>query len=250
MKRLDRLEEGLYRVKRARGSNVYLVTEPELALIDAGFPIDAPCIRGALAELGASPRDLSLVVATHYHGDHTGTIARLKRGGGPRAAIHAEDAPFAAGEIPYDRFKLRLSRALFYYSLYPLFRYRHFAPDQRLAEGDVVPLLGGLEVLHTPGHSRGSVCLYQRERGLLFSGDLLRREKGVLEGPPPRFTPDPRAAADSLLRLAGLDFESLLPGHGDPLLGGAGAAFREGLAAGGLWPAGGGGREGACPRMR
>lgn len=241
--KLFRLDEGLYQVKRARGSNVYLVTEPELALIDAGWPIDAPHIRGALRELGAEPGDLGMVVATHYHGDHTGTIARLKRGGGPLAAIHAEDAPFATGEVPYDRFKYRLSRVLFYYSLYPLFRYRYFTPDHRLEEGEVVPLLGGLEVLHTPGHSRGSICLYQRERGLLFSGDLVRREKGVLEGPPPQFTPDPRAAADSLHRLAGLDFDCLLPGHGDPILGGAGAVYRDHLAAGRLWPVNGNGRE-------
>ncbi len=236
---LTRLEEGLYQVRRAQGSNVYLVTEPELALIDAGFPIDTPHIRGALAELGAGPEDLSLVVATHYHGDHVGTIAALKRSNGLRAAIHAEDAPYATGEVPYERFKYRVSRTLFYYSLYPLFRYRYFTPDQRLEEGDVIPLLGGLEVLHTPGHSRGSICLYQRERGLLFSGDLVRRERGVLEGPPPRFTPDPRAAADSLARLARLDFDLLLPGHGDPILGGAGTAYRDHLEAGALWPASG-----------
>jgi glyoxylase-like metal-dependent hydrolase (beta-lactamase superfamily II) len=245
-KNLTRLDEGLYQVKRAQGSNVYLVTEPDLALIDAGFPIDAPYIRGALKELGAGPEDLRLVVATHYHGDHVGTIAALKRGGGLRAAIHAEDAPFATGDVPYDRFKYRVSRTLFYYSLYPLFRYRYFTPDQCLEEGDVIPLLGGLEVLHTPGHSRGSICLYQRERGLLFSGDLVRRERGVLEGPPPRFTPDPRAAAESLVRLAELDFEYLLPGHGDPILGGAGATYRDHLEAGALWPASGQGQGSAA----
>lgn len=234
---LARLDEGLYQVKRAKGSNVYLVTEPELALIDAGFPIDTACIHAALRELGAEPGDLSLVVATHYHGDHVGTIASLQRRNGLRAAIHAEDAPYATGEVPYERFKYRLSRFLFYYSLYPLFRYRYFAPDQRLEEGDVVPLLGGLEVLHTPGHSRGSICLFQRERGLLFSGDLVRRENGVLEGPPPQFTPDPAAAADSLARLADLDFDLLLPGHGDPILAGAGAVYRDHLEAGALWPA-------------
>ncbi len=234
---LTRLNKGLYQVKGAKGSNVYLVTEPELALIDAGFPIDAIYIRGALRELRAGLEDLRMVVATHYHGDHIGTISRLKRLSGTRAAIHAEDAPYTTGEIPFDKFKFRPSRLLFYYSLYPFFRYRYFTPDQRLKEGDIIPLLGGLEVLHTPGHSRGSICLYDRAGGLLFSGDLVRREKGILEGPPPQFTPDQRAAADSLARLAELDFDMLLPGHGDPILSGADAAYRSHFRSGALWPA-------------
>lgn len=235
-KNLARLDEGLYQAVRAQGSNVYIITEPELALVDAGFPIDTPHIRRALSDLGAGPEDLRLVVATHYHGDHVGTIARLKRKGEVRVAIHAADAPYATGEIPFDKFKIRLSRFLFYYSLYPLFRYRYFTPDQHLEENDVLPLLGGMEVMHTPGHSRGSICLYDRLRGLLFSGDLVRREKGVLEGPPPRFTPDPVAAAHSLARLQELDFDYLLPGHGDPILGGADAVYRSHLRSGALWP--------------
>lgn len=235
-KNLTRLDEGLYQAVRAQGSNVYIITEPQLALVDAGFPIDTPFIRGALKELGAGLEDLRLVVVTHYHGDHIGTISRLKRKGEVRAAIHAEDAPYTTGEIPFDKFKFRLSRLIFYYSLYPLFHYRYFTPDQHLKEGDVIPLLGGLEVLHTPGHSRGSICLYDRARGLLFSGDLVRREKGILEGPPPQFTPDPDAAALSLGRLAELDFDMLLPGHGDPLRGGADTVYRNHFRSGALWP--------------
>ncbi len=205
-------------------------------MVDAGFPIDLIPIRGALHELGAEPGDLDMIIATHYHGDHVGTIARLKRENGLKAAIHSADAVYASGDEPYERFKYRPSRLLFYRSLYPLFRYRHFHPDLLLEEGMVLPPLGGLEVLHTPGHSRGSICLYSRGRGLLFTGDLVRNERGVLEGPPPRFTPDPESAATSLERLAGLEFELLLPGHGDPVTRGAGKRFRRELARGSLWP--------------
>jgi glyoxylase-like metal-dependent hydrolase (beta-lactamase superfamily II) len=237
-KHARKLVDGVYQVAGARGSNVYLVTSPFMCLVDAGFPIDLPPIRKAMLELGARPRDLEMVVATHYHGDHVGTVARLKRENGLRAAIHREDAAYATGETPYERFRYRPSRFLFYYSLYPLFRYRNFEPDLLLEEGMVLPLLGGLEVLHTPGHSRGSVCLYAKGRGLLFTGDLVRNEKGVLEGPPPSFTPDPEKAAASLRRLAGLDFEILLPGHGEPITSGAGGLFRRHLEGGKLWPAG------------
>lgn len=233
-----RLTGGIHQAVKARGSNIYIITEPRLSLVDAGFPIDLPPIRGALRRLGADITDLEWVVATHYHGDHVGTVARLQRESRLRAAIHADDAPFACGEVPYERFRYRPSRLLFYYSLYPLFRYRCFRPDLLLEEGAVLPLLGGIRVLHTPGHSRGSVCLFAESEGILFTGDLVRNERGVLEGPPPRFTPDPRRAADSLLRLASLDFEMLLPGHGEPILGNAGAIFRRQLERGALWPVG------------
>ena len=156
-----------------------------LALVDAGFPIDAPFIRRALFELGAGPEDLRLVVATHYHGDHIGTIARLKHAGGMQAAIHSEDARYATGEVPFDKFKFRLSRLLFYYSLYPFFRYRYFTPDQHLQEGDVIPLLGGLEVLHTPGHSRGSICLHERGGACSSRGTWCAARRGCWRAPRP-----------------------------------------------------------------
>ncbi len=58
----------------------------------------------------------------------------------------------------------------------------------------------------------------------------------MLEGPPPQFTPDRDAAAISLSRLAELDFDKLFPGHGDPILKGAGATYGEHLRSGALWP--------------
>lgn len=221
---------------KTRGSNVYLITDSRFCLVDAGFPIDLPPLRAALRRLGADISDLEAVVATHYHGDHVGTVARLQRDWGIKAAIHSEDALFASGELPYERFKYQPTRLLFYYSLYPLFRYRCFQADLLLEEGSVLPLLGGLRVLHTPGHSRGSICLFSEREGILFTGDLVRNERGRLEGPPPRFTPDPQRAAASLLRLATLDFEMLLPGHGEPVLKNAGALFRRQLERGALWP--------------
>ncbi len=96
---------------------------------------------------------------------------------------------------------------------------------------------GGFRVLHTPGHSAGSICLYNEEKGILFSGDLVRNEKGILEGPPEEFTPDTRSACRSLERVAALDFDVLLPGHGDVILEGAGDRLRTRIVAeNGIWP--------------
>lgn len=233
---VSRLCEDVFHVKGTFGSNVYLLTGNGLTMVDAGFPVDLPRIYLALRTLNAKARDLELIIATHYHGDHVGPVAGLKRRHGLRAAIHEKDAPFACGERPYERFEVEASRIIFYTALWPFFSYRPFSVDHLLREGDSLDLLGGMVVLHTPGHSDGSICLYCPSRGILFSGDLLRNEKGVLEGPPPQFTPDPESAAVSLGRILELDFDVLLPGHGDPIVGKAGGIFRRRCREGGIWP--------------
>ena len=233
---LVKVSDGLLKIRKSLGSNIYLITDDGLTLVDAGFPIDLPNIHLALRSLGAGPRDLDLIVATHYHGDHVGTVAGLKRRYGVRVAVHEEDSLFTCGDRRYETYEIQVSRLIFYTALWPLFRYRPFQADRTLKEGDVLDPLGGLEVIHTPGHTVGSICLYSEERGILFSGDLLRNEKGVLEGPPPQYTPDPTAACRSLERIAAFDFETLLPGHGEVILKGAGDRFRALLGEGMIWP--------------
>jgi len=235
---LDKLSKDLYRIRGSFGSNIYLITENGLTLVDSGFPVDLPVIRLGLRSLGAAPRDIDMVVATHYHGDHTGTLAGLKRRHAIRVAMHEEDAPFACGDTPQETTEVAFHKLLFYTALWPLFRYRYFRPDWLLEDGDVIDLLGGLKVLHAPGHSRGSICLFGEKRGILFSGDLVRNERGTMEGPPPHFTPDEPAACRSLEQVSGLDFEILLPGHGEVILSGAGERFRSLMEEGMIWPLG------------
>lgn len=233
--RIKNLEKNLFKIK-SFGSNIYLINENGPTLIDAGFPVDLLHIWLGLREAGIKASQLDLIVATHYHGDHVGPVPVLKRLYRVRTAIHSADKAYAIGEEPYERFEVPLSRLIFYSLLWPIFRYRTFGIDITLEEGDMLDLLGGLEVIHTPGHTIGSICLYGRERKILFSGDLIRNENGNLEGPPLQFTPNPEAAANSLRKIADLDFEMLLPGHGDVVLGGAGDMFRALIAEDGIWP--------------
>ena len=207
-------------VERTQGSNVYLVDGEPPALIDAGFPLDA---RRVIRQLRKNQnRDPGFLIATHYHIDHMGSARTLKDAFKATIAVHDADADIIEGKAPYQMFKVDALRTIYYSALAPLFRYENVMVEERLFEGEILDLFEGLEVIHVPGHTAGSIMLYEAKRGILFSGDTLRNEKGILEGPPPEFSPGVDEAfwhiKEKVLRL---DFDTLLPGHGAPVIGGA-----------------------------
>ena len=208
---------GVFMIERTWGSNIYVIPGDGHTIIDAGFPLDKRRIIRSLK--GASPR---LIVATHYHIDHVGSIADLKSRYGSQVAAHEADAPVMEGTKPYQLFKLDPMRMAYYKVFSPLYRYKYVEVDLRLEEGDAIDALGGLEVVHLPGHTDGSIALYQQETGIVFSGDTIRNERGVLEGPPPKFSPGIEESFRHIReKVLELDFDILLPGHGEPLVGGA-----------------------------
>jgi len=93
-------------------------------------------------------------------------------------------------------------------------------------EGDELPVLGGLRVLHTPGHTPGSICLYSATRRLLIVGDLLQRMRGQVTLPNYFFTDDMALARRSIARLADLDVETILFSHYPPVRQGGREALR------------------------
>jgi glyoxylase-like metal-dependent hydrolase (beta-lactamase superfamily II) len=138
-------------------TNAYLVwdgTSDDALVLDPGMGAAEPLVARA-AEIGLR---IHLVANSHGHIDHIFDNAALKRGTGAPLAIHPEDAYRLNGDNIYG------------------FEIEPTVAEQELREGDTVAI-GHLSfrVLHTPGHSEGSVCLYEPDRGLLLSGDVLFR---------------------------------------------------------------------------
>jgi glyoxylase-like metal-dependent hydrolase (beta-lactamase superfamily II) len=182
----------------ALATNCYLVWQPGQAgalLVDAaGEP------EQVLAAAKSQTVGLRLIVLTHGHIDHIEGAARLKRLTGAELAIHELDANMLgdAGLSGAGLFGFAQERT---------------AADRMLHEGDVVALEGtdiNLEVLHTPGHTPGSICLLAES--VLFSGDcLFAGGIGRVDLP----GGDEQAMARSLARLAALDGDlTVYPGHG------------------------------------
>jgi hydroxyacylglutathione hydrolase len=179
-------------------TNCYLVWEEgrgSALLIDCAG--DAEDILQAAEE---RELEIGLIVNTHGHSDHMEALAGVKERTGVEAAIHELDAPMLSSPL--------LSGAAMFG-----FPHEGASADRLLAEGDVVrPPGSGVEltVLHTPGHTPGSICLLGEE--VLFSGDcLFAGGIGRVDLP----GGDERAMMESLTRLVELDPElKVYPGHG------------------------------------
>ena len=166
-------------------TNCYLLWEGDQAVvIDPGYEADT--ILRALDTLGMG---LSAILLTHGHFDHVGAVRELAAETGCEVYIHAAEATLppmmTAGELYFTR---------------------------TYGEGDIICPVPGLEltVLHTPGHTPGSVCLVWGDQ--MFSGDtLFQGSCGRVDFP----GSSPRDMMTSLHRLASLQADyQVHPGHG------------------------------------
>jgi glyoxylase-like metal-dependent hydrolase (beta-lactamase superfamily II) len=224
---------GVYLIEGLRGSsaNVYLLASgEELTLVDSGLPGAADQITAQLEEKGYLLFNLQTIVLTHSHADHTGGAAELALRSGAQITAHQDEVPYIeqTAVLPFGSLLKRLSNWL---GDRVLFRRAPCKVDRALQDGDVIETLGGLQVIHTPGHTPGSVALYQPEWRILFCGDAffnrnpLTGKKG-LQLSIPLFTLDVAQMRESARRLAALPVEVLCFGHGEPILRGAGDRLR------------------------
>ncbi len=196
-------------------ANSYLVEESDgsLTLIDAAMQANGKRILEFIAsKMNRTPSEVKTVIITHCHVDHTRGLAAIKAATGAKVAVHEGDADFVSGKKRYPSPGGAMGFAFSVMS--PFFRTTPVDPDILLKEGDTI---GRLAVFHTPGHTPGSISLYDRQDRVLFVGDTARFMKGRLEGPPPRFTQHMDQAKASIEMLSSLDFEVMLSGHGEPM---------------------------------
>jgi hydroxyacylglutathione hydrolase len=179
-------------------------------LVDPGD--EAPRILSFLDSRGIVP---TLVIATHGHLDHTAAIPEVLaawRGRGIRVplAVHEADADYFGPKA--EETNRRLFSALGALSYFRSFWRPLPAADLLLREGEAVAG-GPYVVIHSPGHSPGSACLYDAAAAVLVSGDCLFRDGvGMTQGP----DSDPAALQRSLRRLFALPPSTrVLPGHGE-----------------------------------
>ncbi len=193
---------------RGEVSNVYLVkVSGGYVSVDAGTPGDYERITAYLRSAGIEASDIKVIVLTHSHWDHAGGLKKLRELTGAKIAAHREEVPYLRGEVGTSR--------------------RRFEPvdvDIMLDDGDEVY---GLRVIHTPGHTPGSICLLNTSQRSIFVGDLVYEEQGRLREMHHHYSKDPHMNRASIAKLVNYDFDHVMPSHGNPIIGRGREALRQ-----------------------
>ena len=206
-------------------NNAYLVATDELVMIDSGPPKKAEQVLEAIRRLGRRPEDLAAILVTHHHTDHTGNLADLVGRTGAEVHVHPADSAVVREGGPRPRAQPHgfVGKAMAAMARGP--SVAPAAPVAReLADGQTLDRLGGIRVLHTPGHTGGHTAFLWVDRGVLFAGDAAANMLGFLGIA--HLNEDTDAARSSFDRLAGMDFAAACFGHGRVIRQGAADRFR------------------------
>ncbi|HET8679702.1 MAG TPA: MBL fold metallo-hydrolase [bacterium] len=211
--------------------NAYLLPGPPVTLVDCGPKTDEAraALEAGLGGAGVTFGQIERLIITHGHLDHFGLAATVAAGGAEVYA-HKADLPKLRGErwfveplrtlIAEAGFEPGLADTLLEAFRRSRKQFDDITPAHFLADGDRIELAdSALEVLHTPGHAQGHICLWDGQA--LIAGDLLLEE--ISPNPIIEFNGDGRrlptlpAYLRSLHRVAALAPVIAYPGHGDPL---------------------------------
>lgn len=186
----------------ANNCNTYLLTGERKILIDPGHRHLFDHVETGLHRLQLERSDIDLVLSTHAHPDHIEAVLNFNHEPA-QTAFHEREWQFVESLEPMLKQAFGTDKEA-------------VRPDILLKEGDLNVGDFRFRVYHTPGHSPGSICIYWPEAKVLFTGDLIFSE-GVGRTDLPGG--NGKELKNSILRLADLPIEWILPGHGEPVEG-------------------------------
>lgn len=180
-----------------------LLWDQEIAvLIDTGFPGQIGDLRMATQKVGVSLDQINIVILTHQDIDHIGCLPDiLQECSAIQVYAHELDQPYIQGELPLLKDGQVKNP--------PKGRV-----DNALIDGQELPFCGGIQIIHTPGHTLGHISLYLKRSKILIAGDSIYSANGILEGIHEPTTLDIEEARLSLRKYLELNIESVICYHG------------------------------------
>jgi glyoxylase-like metal-dependent hydrolase (beta-lactamase superfamily II) len=176
--------------------NVYLILDRRPILVDTGM-MAGPTLKNIKKFI--DPGKIEMIVLTHCHHDHSGAAPALKEATGARLLLSEKEAGAVGDDMASVAYLFGQQAA-------------DYKVDETLKEGMVLDIgEWKLRVLETPGHSLGSLCLYEEKEKVLFSGDTVFPDGNI--GRTDMFGGNTPELVRSIERLTALDVETMYPGH-------------------------------------
>ena len=208
---MTNLPDNLYSLRAFLGHINILVEGDECALIDTGMLGELGRLKKQLEKLGLGWASVKAILLTHGHLDHAGNLAELVELTGAAVYGHPEEQVHLDGEFPYRGY----NRVCGWLEALGRFvtGYKGGKIDRPLSDGQILPIWGGLKVVHLPGHTRGHCGFYSLKHDLLFAGDLFLSYFCFHYLPPFIFSNCPERLAESFGKVMDLNPSQILPSH-------------------------------------
>lgn len=178
---IEQLNDNLVRISAMSVNCYLLIDRDQLVLIDAGLSLMSGEIKKAVATCSTVDRKLSTVLITHADPDHYGAISALRDTFGP-VSVRANAREIPAIEAGNSSRQLRPKglEKIFYTAGGLLMKVKGISVTSSLQDHELLPYLGGIEVLPTPGHTPGHVSFFLAKQKILFCGDSIKVARNKL----------------------------------------------------------------------
>jgi glyoxylase-like metal-dependent hydrolase (beta-lactamase superfamily II) len=226
---MKQISGNLYQINLGAVNAFVIEDGAYLILIDTGYKGSADKIFKAIEKAGKDPKNISQVILTHTHPDHAGSAAEIKSRLNIPVYAHEEDTKLVENGIA-GRLPMVLSPGIINWLVFNIFIKR--SPnkvetcniDKTLKDNDLLPIDGGLRVIHTPGHSLGHIALHMEKYNLLIAGDICANMNGLDLS---TVYEDREIGVKSILKAANFNFDKIVFGHGKPIMQNASKILKE-----------------------